>query len=318
MSLDLPPWAPERLRPWSENDDQCGYAPDMKSTTNARSRRRCSWRLASIRRACLTRRGAQNSSRPETPSSRLPGRVRQRLHPRRGAGRASHDRRRLRDQRSRPARRGRIRRRRSTRSRTCRTTCSSTCSAAATATPTSLRDSPGRCSATRRRAGRGCRRSAITCTTDSPSATSTPTRRGPRSTRISEQRGVCRDFAHLAITLCRCMNIPARYCTGYLGDIGVRRCRARWISAPGSRSISAGSWHTFDARHNKPRIGRILMARGRDATDVRDHDHLRPVLAGRLQGDHRRGAIGRPRERSATVFPRDCGQVCGSWARNRR
>jgi transglutaminase-like putative cysteine protease len=83
-----------------------------------------------------------------------------------------------------------------------------------------------------------------------------------------EQRGVCRDFAHLAITLCRCMNIPARYCTGYLGDIGVP-------VAPEPMDFSAwfevyldGRWYTFDARHNTPRIGRILMARGRDATDV--------------------------------------------------
>jgi transglutaminase-like putative cysteine protease len=83
-----------------------------------------------------------------------------------------------------------------------------------------------------------------------------------------EQRGVCRDFAHLAITLCRCMNIPARYCTGYLGDVGVP-------VAPEPMDFSAwfevyldGRWYTFDARHNTPRIGRILMARGRDATDV--------------------------------------------------
>jgi transglutaminase-like putative cysteine protease len=79
-----------------------------------------------------------------------------------------------------------------------------------------------------------------------------------RSTRsaasaYNERTGVCRDFAHLAITLCRAMNIPARYCTGYLGDIGVP---------------VGGQWHVFDARHNVPRIGRILMARGRDAADV--------------------------------------------------
>ena len=83
-----------------------------------------------------------------------------------------------------------------------------------------------------------------------------------------EQRGVCRDYAHLAITLCRCMNIPARYCTGYLGDIGVP-------FDPNPMDFSAwfdvylsGEWHTLDARHNHPRIGRILMARGRDATDT--------------------------------------------------
>jgi len=83
-----------------------------------------------------------------------------------------------------------------------------------------------------------------------------------------DRTGVCRDFAHLAIALCRCMNIPARYCTGYLGDIGV-------APVPDPMDFSAwfqvwldGRWYTFDARHNRPRIGRILMATGRDATDV--------------------------------------------------
>ncbi|KQT45437.1 transglutaminase [Methylobacterium sp. Leaf456] len=83
----------------------------------------------------------------------------------------------------------------------------------------------------------------------------------------SQQVGVCRDFAHLAVALCRCMNIPARYCTGYLGDIGV-------LPVPDPMDFSAwfeayldGRWYTFDARHNRPRIGRIVMARGRDATD---------------------------------------------------
>jgi transglutaminase-like putative cysteine protease len=82
-----------------------------------------------------------------------------------------------------------------------------------------------------------------------------------------ERQGVCRDYAHLAITLCRCMNIPARYCTGYLGDI-------QWPTT-GEMDFSAwvevflgGRWHTVDARHNTPRVGRILMARGRDATDA--------------------------------------------------
>ncbi len=83
-----------------------------------------------------------------------------------------------------------------------------------------------------------------------------------------EQRGVCRDFAHLAITLCRCMNIPARYCTGYLGDIGVPPVDAPMDFSAWFDVYLGGAWHTFDARHNQPRIGRILMARGRDATDV--------------------------------------------------
>ena len=83
-----------------------------------------------------------------------------------------------------------------------------------------------------------------------------------------EQRGVCRDFAHLAITLCRCMNIPARYCTGYLGDIGVPKVPDPMDFSAWFEAYLDGRWYTFDARHNKPRIGRILMARGRDATDV--------------------------------------------------
>ena len=82
-----------------------------------------------------------------------------------------------------------------------------------------------------------------------------------------ERTGVCRDYAHLAITLCRCMNIPARYCTGYMGDIGIPvegvMDFSGWFEA-----YLGGAWHTLDARHNRPRIGRILMARGRDATDT--------------------------------------------------
>jgi transglutaminase-like putative cysteine protease len=84
----------------------------------------------------------------------------------------------------------------------------------------------------------------------------------------SERIGVCRDFAHLAITLCRCMNIPARYCTGYLGDIGVPKDPAPMDFSAWFEVFLGGRWYTFDARHNRPRIGRIVMARGRDATDV--------------------------------------------------
>ncbi|HEX4098753.1 MAG TPA: transglutaminase family protein, partial [Caulobacteraceae bacterium] len=83
----------------------------------------------------------------------------------------------------------------------------------------------------------------------------------------TEQVGVCRDFAHLAIALCRCMNIPARYCTGYLGDIGVPVIGVMDFSA-WFEVFLGGRWRTFDARHNARRIGRILMARGRDATDA--------------------------------------------------
>jgi transglutaminase-like putative cysteine protease len=83
-----------------------------------------------------------------------------------------------------------------------------------------------------------------------------------------ERVGVCRDFAHLAVTLCRCMNIPARYCTGYLGDIGVPVDPAPMDFSAWFEAYLDGRWYTFDARHNHPRIGRIVMARGRDAADV--------------------------------------------------
>jgi transglutaminase-like putative cysteine protease len=79
--------------------------------------------------------------------------------------------------------------------------------------------------------------------------------------------GVCRDFQHLAITFCRCMNIPARYATGYLGDIGVPFVPPMDFSAWFEVYLE-GHWWTFDARNNKPRIGRVLMATGRDAADV--------------------------------------------------
>ncbi len=84
----------------------------------------------------------------------------------------------------------------------------------------------------------------------------------------SQQVGVCRDFAHLALTLCRCMNIPARYCTGYLGDIGVPPSPNPMDFSGWFEVYLGGHWYTADARHNRPRIGRILMAVGRDATDV--------------------------------------------------
>ena len=95
------------------------------------------------------------------------------------------------------------------------------------------------------------------------------------------QVGVCRDYTHLAVAFLRCMNIPARYCTGYLGDIGN-------IPNPGPMDFSAwldvylgGHWYTVDARNNTPRIGRILMARGRDATDVALSTEFGPaVLSG--------------------------------------
>jgi transglutaminase-like putative cysteine protease len=83
-----------------------------------------------------------------------------------------------------------------------------------------------------------------------------------------ERAGVCRDFAHLAIAFCRSMNIPARYCTGYLGDIGVPRSDVPMDFSGWFEAFLDGRWFTFDARHNVPRIGRVLIARGRDASDV--------------------------------------------------
>jgi len=94
-----------------------------------------------------------------------------------------------------------------------------------------------------------------------------------RSTRtaaeaLNDRVGVCRDFAHLSVALCRCMNIPARYCTGYLGDIGVPPVDAPMDFSAWFEAYLGGRWWTFDARHNCPRIGRVLMATGRDAADV--------------------------------------------------
>jgi len=83
-----------------------------------------------------------------------------------------------------------------------------------------------------------------------------------------ERVGVCRDFAHLAVTLCRCLNIPARYCTGYLGDIGVPPVAAPMDFSAWFEVYLGDAWYTMDARHNTPRVGRVLMARGRDAADV--------------------------------------------------
>ena len=83
-----------------------------------------------------------------------------------------------------------------------------------------------------------------------------------------ERTGVCRDYAHLAITFCRCMNIPARYCTGYLSDIGVAPPYGPMDFAGWFEAYLDGRWYTFDARNNTPRIGRVLIARGRDAADA--------------------------------------------------
>jgi transglutaminase-like putative cysteine protease len=85
---------------------------------------------------------------------------------------------------------------------------------------------------------------------------------------FESRTGVCRDFAHLAVAFCRCMNIPARYCTGYLGDMGTPPPYADMDFAAWLEAYLDGQWYTFDPRNNMPRIGRILIARGRDAADV--------------------------------------------------
>ena len=83
-----------------------------------------------------------------------------------------------------------------------------------------------------------------------------------------ERVGVCRDFTHLAVAFCRAMNIPARYCTGYIGDMGMPPPADPMDFAAWFEVFLGGQWHTFDARNNTPRIGRVLIGRGRDAADV--------------------------------------------------
>jgi transglutaminase-like putative cysteine protease len=93
-----------------------------------------------------------------------------------------------------------------------------------------------------------------------------PTRTAAQA--LEERVGVCRDFTHLAVTLCRCLNIPARYCNGYLGDIGVPPDVSPMDFNAWMEAYIGGRWYTFDPRHNARRIGRILIARGRDAADI--------------------------------------------------
>lgn len=88
------------------------------------------------------------------------------------------------------------------------------------------------------------------------------------SEAYEERRGVCRDYAHLAVAFCRALNIPARYCTGYLSEVGTPPPHPPGDFAAWFEAYLGGHWHMFDARNNVPRIGRILVARGRDAADV--------------------------------------------------
>lgn len=98
-----------------------------------------------------------------------------------------------------------------------------------------------------------------------------------------ERVGVCRDFAHLAVALCRCMNIPARYCTGYLGDMDLPAIVGAMDFSAWFEAYLDGRWYVFDARHNRPRRGRILMARGRDAADAALTTTFGPVTLSRFE-----------------------------------
>lgn len=109
-----------------------------------------------------------------------------------------------------------------------------------------------------------------------------------RSTRtaweaFNEKVGVCRDYAHLAVTLTRCMNIPARYCTGYLGDMDLPAIVGDMDFSAWFEAYLDGEWYVFDARHNYPRRGRILMARGRDAADAALTTTFGPVTLTRFE-----------------------------------
>lgn len=127
-----------------------------------------------------------------------------------------------------------------------------------------------------------------------------------RSTRTAweayqERVGVCRDFAHLAVALCRCMNIPARYCSGYLGDIGVDPVDVAMDFHAWFEVYLGGEWYSFDARHRVPRIGRILMACGRDAADTALTTAFGPVqLVGfKVHTDEIESALDRGEDRMA-------------------
>ncbi len=93
----------------------------------------------------------------------------------------------------------------------------------------------------------------------------------------TERTGVCRDFAHLAVTFCRCLNIPARYAAGYLGEIGIPPQPLPMDFSSWFEAYLDHRWYTFDARHNVPRLGRVLMARGRDAVDTALTTSFKPV-----------------------------------------
>jgi transglutaminase-like putative cysteine protease len=111
---------------------------------------------------------------------------------------------------------------------------------------------------------------------------------------LEERRGVCRDYAHLTIGLCRSLNIPARYVNGYLGDIGVPADPAPMDFSAWLEVYLEGGWYTFDARHNGRRIGRIVIARGRDAADVPMLQSFGPHLLKRFHVVTREVALSAP------------------------
>lgn len=97
------------------------------------------------------------------------------------------------------------------------------------------------------------------------------------SEAYEEGRGVCRDYAHLAIAFSRALNIPARYCTGYLGDVGAPPPHPPGDFAAWFEAFIGNQWYTFDARNNVPRISRVLIARGRDAATSRRQRRSAPI-----------------------------------------
>jgi transglutaminase-like putative cysteine protease len=120
-----------------------------------------------------------------------------------------------------------------------------------------------------------------------------------------EKTGVCRDFTHLALAFCRCMNIPARYCTGYVTDIGQQPPYAPMDFAAWFEAYLDGGWYAFDPRNHSPRIGRVLIARGRDAADVAISNSFGPselcefkVIAEEVTAANPQSRHGSPTEKS--------------------
>ena len=129
---------------------------------------------------------------------------------------------------------------------------------------------------------------------------------------FDERFGVCRDFAHLAITLCRAANIPARYCTGYLGDIGIEPVDYPMDFSAWFEAYLGDRWYTFDARHNRPRIARIVMARGRDATDTALTTQFGPAKLTKFHVHTDEVAdIDLSRPPKETALPQSASPVCG-------